>query len=116
MKVGKKHQASFRVVVKEARTPRQGMYLELVGFYNPKKDPEEVKLNEERINYWLSKGAKPTETVERLIKKYTRILTDDGRASGTKPPDSSGSLASLKAESGEANTSQQTQNREKEVT
>ena len=72
MRTGKKKQPSYRVVVKEARSPRGGRYLELVGTYNPLVEPSEIKLNEERIKYWISVGAQPTETVQRLIKKVSQ--------------------------------------------
>lgn len=72
MRTGKKKQPSYRVVVKEARSPRSGKYIELLGTYNPLVEPSEVKLNEERIKYWISVGAKPTETVKRLIKKLAQ--------------------------------------------
>jgi small subunit ribosomal protein S16 len=70
MRTGKMKQPSYRVVAKEARTPRGGKYIELLGFYNPLSKPAEVRLNAERINHWLSVGAQPTETVDRLIKTH----------------------------------------------
>ncbi|MCH7472672.1 30S ribosomal protein S16 [bacterium] len=73
MRTGKKKQPSYRVVAKEARSPRSGRYIELLGTYNPLTDPAEVSLNEERIKHWLSVGAQPTETVRRLIGKHTAI-------------------------------------------
>lgn len=78
MRVGKRHQPSYRVVVKEARSPRQGRYLEWVGTYSPRGQPEAVKLNEERIGYWLSVGARPSETVARLLRKYTSLSVPGG--------------------------------------
>ena len=73
MRTGKTHQPSYRVVAKEARTPRGGKYIELLGFYNPLTKPVEVRLNSERIAHWLSVGAQPTETVARLIKANTTL-------------------------------------------
>jgi small subunit ribosomal protein S16 len=70
MRTGKTKQPSYRVIAKEARTPRSGKYIELLGTYNPLTNPETVNLNKERIAHWLSVGAQPTETVARLIKKY----------------------------------------------
>jgi small subunit ribosomal protein S16 len=70
MRTGKTKQPSYRVIAKEARTPRSGSYIELLGTYNPLTNPETVNLNKERIAHWLSVGAQPTETVARLIKKY----------------------------------------------
>lgn len=73
MRTGKPKQPSYRIVVKEARSPRQGTFLELVGTFNPLTDPETVKLDAERVRYWLSVGATPTDTVRRLINKHTDI-------------------------------------------
>ena len=73
MRIGKKRQPSYRVVVKEARSPRSGKYIEQVGFYNPLTEPADVRFEEERIKYWLSVGAQPTETVKRLLAKNTGI-------------------------------------------
>jgi small subunit ribosomal protein S16 len=70
MRTGKTKQPSYRIVIKEARSPRSGEYLEQVGFYNPLTEPAEVRLNNERVNYWLGVGAQPTDTVQRLIKKH----------------------------------------------
>lgn len=78
MRTGKTKQPSYRVVVKEARSPRSGEYLEQVGFYDPLTEPADVKLNEPRLQYWLGVGAQPTDTVKRLISKYTSI----GQAGG----------------------------------
>lgn len=86
MRMGKPKQPSYRVVVKEARSPRQGTYLEWVGNYNPRTNPETVELNEERIRHWLSVGALPTDTVRRLINKYTSVeLKTRTYAKPTKP-------------------------------
>lgn len=72
-RVGQKKQPYYRIVAKDARSPRQGIYLENLGFFNPLADPEEVTLNVERLRHWLSNGAIPTETVARLIKKHSEI-------------------------------------------
>ena len=69
-KTGKKHQISFRVVVQDSRSPRDGKCLEILGFYNPhKKPPESIYINQERLKLWLSKGAKPTEGVGKLLNQ-----------------------------------------------
>ncbi|MDQ3023617.1 MAG: 30S ribosomal protein S16 [bacterium] len=73
MRTGKTKQPSYRVVAKEARTPRGGEYIELLGTYDPLGKPAAVKLKEDRILYWLSVGAQPTDTVERLIRKHSAI-------------------------------------------
>jgi len=68
MRTGAKKRPSYRVVVKEKQSKRDGAYLENLGTYNPTRNPAEIKLNLERVNYWIVKGAQPTETVNRLIK------------------------------------------------
>jgi small subunit ribosomal protein S16 len=68
MRTGAKKSPSYRVVVKEKQSKRDGAYLENLGTYNPTRDPAEIKLNLTRVNYWLDKGAQPTDTVSRLIK------------------------------------------------
>jgi small subunit ribosomal protein S16 len=73
MRIGKKKQPCYRVVVKEARSPRSGEYIDLVGSYNPLAEPAQVNFNEERVKHWLGVGAQPSETVKRLLKKHTSI-------------------------------------------
>jgi small subunit ribosomal protein S16 len=68
MRTGAKKRPSYRVVVKEKQSKRDGAYLENVGTYNPTREPAEIKLNMDRVRYWLEKGARPTDTVGRLIK------------------------------------------------
>lgn len=67
MRMGAKKQPFYRVVVKENRSKRDGAYLENVGTYDPTRNPAAVNLNIERVDYWISKGAQPTDTVRRLI-------------------------------------------------
>jgi len=59
----------YRIVVADVESPRDGRFIEIVGNYDPKKDPAEVNFKEDRIVDWLSKGAKPTLTVSQLLKK-----------------------------------------------
>src|SRR6185295_4552170 len=68
MRTGAKKRPSYRVVVKEKQSKRDGAYLENLGTYNPTREPAEIKLNLTRVNYWIEKGAQPTDTVSRLIK------------------------------------------------
>ena len=72
MRMGAKKSPSYRVVVKEKLSKRDGAYVENVGFYNPTRDPAEVRLDMERVSYWMAKGAQPTDTVRQLIKTYAR--------------------------------------------
>ena len=66
---GAKKRPFYRIVVADGECPRDGKYLENVGTYNPLKEPAEVTLKSERIQYWLDQGATPTDTVKSLLKK-----------------------------------------------
>jgi small subunit ribosomal protein S16 len=68
-RMGAKKRPSYRIVATESSSPRDGRFIEQVGFYDPLTDPSTVKLNEERVRYWLSVGAQPSETVMRLLKR-----------------------------------------------
>ncbi len=68
MRTGAKKRPSYRIIVKEKQSKRDGAYLENLGTYNPTREPAEIKLDLDRVRYWIEKGAKPTETVSRLIK------------------------------------------------
>jgi small subunit ribosomal protein S16 len=72
MRMGAKKSPSYRVVVKEKLSKRDGDYVENVGFYNPTREPVELRLNMERVNYWLGRGAQPTDTVRQLIRQQAR--------------------------------------------
>lgn len=64
-RIGKKHQASFRLIVNEKRSKLDGKYIEDLGWYNPRED--KFEFNKERISYWLKNGAQPTDTVHNLL-------------------------------------------------
>jgi small subunit ribosomal protein S16 len=68
MRTGAKKRPSYRVVVKEKQSKRDGAYLENLGTYNPTRQPAEISLNLDRVRYWIANGAQPTQTVSRLIK------------------------------------------------
>ena len=67
MRTGAKKRPSYRIVLKEKRSKRDGAYLENLGTYNPTREPAEVNLKLDRVHHWISNGAQPTETVRRLI-------------------------------------------------
>jgi len=67
-RVGAKKQPSYRVVVADSRSPRDGRFVEVIGFYNPRTEPETVTIKEERALHWLSVGAQPSRAVIRLLK------------------------------------------------
>lgn len=66
---GAKKRPFYRIVVADSESPRDGRFLENVGTYNPLTDPVDISLKQERIKYWLEKGATPTDTVKSLLKK-----------------------------------------------
>ena len=72
MRMGAKKSPSYRVIVKEKLSKRDGAYIENVGFYNPTRNPAEVRLNMERVNYWIGRGAQPTDTVRQLIRQHSK--------------------------------------------
>ena len=57
----------YRIIVADSRAPRDGKFIDEIGYYNPLTEPVEVKINEEKANEWLSNGAQPTEVVKRLF-------------------------------------------------
>ena len=67
-RMGRKKRPFYRVVAADKRCPRDGRHIEVIGFYNPMTQPSEVRLDLERVDYWLSVGASPSDTVARLIK------------------------------------------------
>ncbi len=69
MRVGARNNPRYRIVVADAKAPRNGKFIEILGHYNPTSEPEELNINRERALYWLSVGAQPTETVARLLSK-----------------------------------------------
>lgn len=68
-RMGSKKDPFYRLVVADSRSPRDGRFIEEIGYYNPAKSPEEIKVDEERALYWLKTGAKPSDTVKALLRK-----------------------------------------------
>ncbi|CAN5525251.1 hypothetical protein BH23CHL2_BH23CHL2_22930 [soil metagenome] len=68
-RMGAKHQPHYRIVVADARSPRDGRVVETIGFYNPKTKPLTLNVEDERAKHWLGVGAQPTETVRSLFKR-----------------------------------------------
>jgi small subunit ribosomal protein S16 len=66
-RVGLKRQPSYRIVVADRESPRNGKYIETIGFYNPRTNPTTLELKEDRALYWLSVGAQPSEPVARIL-------------------------------------------------
>ena len=68
-RVGDKKRPSYRLVVADSRAPRDGAFINIIGYYNPLTDPETVVIDEEKALHWLGQGAQPTATVARLLSK-----------------------------------------------
>ena len=66
-RTGLKNQPSYRIVAAEKESPRDGRFLEILGYYNPRRDPFTLEVKEERIYHWLSQGAQPSESVVQLF-------------------------------------------------
>ncbi|MBR0137578.1 MAG: 30S ribosomal protein S16 [Erysipelotrichaceae bacterium] len=68
-RMGAKKQPSYRIVAADSRAPRDGRFIDIVGFYNPRLNPAEIKIDEEKVMFWLNNGAQPTDTVRALLSK-----------------------------------------------
>jgi small subunit ribosomal protein S16 len=67
-RVGAKKKPHYRVVVADSRSPRDGRFVEILGYYNPRTEPVTFKVHEDRVLHWLSVGAQPTESVKKLLE------------------------------------------------
>jgi len=78
-RTGSAHQPSYRIVAADREAPRDGRYLEILGFYNPRTEPSTIEVKEDRIYDWMNRGAQPSESVEMLFKsiglldRYNRL-------------------------------------------
>ena len=73
-RTGSKKRPFYRVVVTEARSPREGSFLEVLGIYNPRQKPAVVEIDKARVEHWISKGARPSDSVRTLLARH---LTKD---------------------------------------
>lgn len=71
-RIGAKNSPVFRIVVADGRSPRDGKFIEEIGTYNPRQKGDNVKMNLDRIKYWVGKGAQPSDTVASFIKKASK--------------------------------------------
>ncbi|MCI5997770.1 MAG: 30S ribosomal protein S16 [Peptoniphilaceae bacterium] len=67
-RMGSKKKPFYRIVVADSRAPRDGKFIEEIGYYNPLTESKEIKVDAEKVNQWIKNGAKPTDTVNRLFK------------------------------------------------
>jgi small subunit ribosomal protein S16 len=82
-RAGSKKRPFFRVVVTDSRAARDSSFVEILGFYNPRTKPAVVNVDTERVNYWISKGAKPSDSVRTLIARH---LTPVAPAAAAEAP------------------------------
>jgi small subunit ribosomal protein S16 len=68
MRVGKKKQPTYRVVAADARSPRDGRFIEIVGIYDPRRDPSAIRIDNDKAVGWLRQGAQPTDSVRKLLE------------------------------------------------
>ena len=68
MRTGKKKQPSYRIVVADGRSPRDGRYIEVIGHYNPRTEPSTIVVDTERARHWVSVGAQPTAAAAKLLE------------------------------------------------
>lgn len=82
-RTGARKQPSYRFVVADSRSPRDGRFFEIIGHYNPRRDPVEIVLDEAKAKQWLERGAQPSDTVARLLA--TKGLIDAAKVPTRKP-------------------------------
>jgi small subunit ribosomal protein S16 len=81
-RAGSKKRPFFRIVVTDSRSARDSSFVEILGHYNPRTKPALVDVNRERVDFWLSKGASPSDTVRTLIKRHLTVKPAAGAAAG----------------------------------
>lgn len=110
-RVGGKGQPSYRIVVADEEAPRDGRFLEIVGWYNPRTDPASIHVQEDRVYHWMSHGAQPSDAVAKLFRsigllerfeRYKKgealeaLLAEAAAAEAARQPDPKTRMAQLK--------------------
>jgi len=85
---GTKNSPYYKVVVADKRSPRDGKFIEIIGAYDPKKPGHNSTLKIDRVEYWISKGAQPSDTVRSLIKQNRKVMTTAEPSSRVEPESS----------------------------
>ena len=99
--MGSKKNPIWRVVVADQRSPRDGRFIETIGHYNPQTEPSTIRIDEERLQHWIARGAQPTGTVKQLVKAYAK----SGRAAASAvvaEPEPEAEVAEAEPEAAEA--------------
>ncbi len=69
-RMGTKHKPFYRIVAVDRERPRESRYIELIGHYDPKKDPQIIQIDMEKYNAWIARGGQPSDTVKSLVKRF----------------------------------------------
>lgn len=93
-RIGLRNQPSYRIMLADKESPRDGRFLKILGFYNPRTDPPTIDIQEDQVYDWLSKGAQPSESVQKLFKSVG-LMDRFARFKANEPLD--GLLAEAKA-------------------
>src|SRR5687767_15177963 len=103
-RVGSKKNPIWRVVVADQRSPRDGRFIETIGQYNPQTEPSTIKIDEDRLQHWLARGAQPTNTVKQLVKAHHKgaPAAEAPEPAPAPPADDPAESGEDPAESGEA--------------
>jgi small subunit ribosomal protein S16 len=103
-RMGAKHQPSYRIVVADSRSPRDGRYIDQIGFYNPLTNPATITLKTDKAIEWLRKGAQPTDTVSILLGKFdidpVKVRKGSDGAATAAAADAEGGAATAAGEEG----------------
>ncbi len=75
-RTGARHQPSYRIVVADSKKPRDGAFVDHLGHYNPREDPPEIVIDEEKARKWISQGAQPSEAVQRMLDNLDKMSAE----------------------------------------
>jgi small subunit ribosomal protein S16 len=96
---GAKNRPYYRVVVTDSRSPRDGKFIEIIGTYDPKQTGQNSSFDVERAEYWISRGAQPSDTVRSLIKKQKKVVAVEPASEANESSESAENSSSPSAES-----------------
>src|SRR3954451_17536169 len=100
-RVGSKKNPVWRVVVADQRSPRDGRFIEAIGHYNPQTEPSTIRIDQERLQHWLARGAQPTGSVKQLVKAYAKGGGEPESLSPSRPASPAPADADAAADAGE---------------
>ena len=91
---GAKNRPYYKVVVADSRSPRDGKFIEIIGTYDPKKTDHNSTIKLDRVEHWISKGARPSDTVRSLVKKNRKVAASPAPAPAPAPAEEAAAAAS----------------------